>query len=161
MEVAVGKAEFAGWVRPNWVAMVRVARRLVSGDEGDDVVQEALAAAWRARDTFDPNKGTVRGWLLTITARQAMKTARLRARKDSLSTRWQVEPVEASISVDLADAIRVLPLKQRECIWLYYYCDLSISETAELLRCAEGTVKSNLFDARASLRVGLLKGEVR
>lgn len=67
-----------------------------------------------------------------------------------------VEPVrDPSDQVAAADevgrALSGLSPKQRACITLRYYEDLTVSEIAEQLGCAEGTVKRHLADARARL----------
>ena len=51
-----------------------------------------------------------------------------------------------------------LPPKQRICVHLYYYEDMSIKEIAGTIGAPESTVKSHLFRARASLERAL-KGE--
>jgi RNA polymerase sigma-70 factor (ECF subfamily) len=57
--------------------------------------------------------------------------------------------------LDLRDAVRALPRRQREAVLLHYYVGLPIAEVAALMRCAEGTVKSTLSDARANLAKAL------
>jgi RNA polymerase sigma-70 factor (sigma-E family) len=43
---------------------------------------------------------------------------------------------------EVLEALRTLAPRQRACVVLRYYEDLSVEETAEILGCAEGTVKS-------------------
>jgi RNA polymerase sigma factor (sigma-70 family) len=45
-----------------------------------------------------------------------------------------------------------LPRRQREAVVLRYYLDFSIGETARVMRCTQGTVKSQVSKALASLR---------
>lgn len=49
------------------------------------------------------------------------------------------------------EAVRSLPTRQREAVVLRYYADLSEAEVAQALGCSIGTVKSQLFKARATL----------
>jgi RNA polymerase sigma-70 factor (ECF subfamily) len=64
---------------------------------------------------------------------------------------------------DHADAIAVrravlqLPDRQRQAIVLRYFADLSVRETAEQLRCPEGTVKTLVHQAIKSLRAAGLE----
>ena len=58
-------------------------------------------------------------------------------------------------------ALAALPARQRACVVLRYYEDLSVSETAEALGCSEGNVKSQTSRALATLQqtIRLQSGE--
>ena len=72
--VRADQAEFGDWIRPHWATMYALAvARSVRGD-GEDVLQDALAAAWRKRSQFDSARGSARNWLLAIVADQARKS---------------------------------------------------------------------------------------
>ncbi|MBO0884626.1 MAG: RNA polymerase sigma factor [Mycobacterium sp.] len=149
-------AGFADWVRPHWDCMVRFAQRLVGDDDAEDVVQDALAAAWRSRSRFDQSKGQARTWLLTIVGNQARN--HLRRHRITRAVQHSVEEGAGAageglvVSIDMARALARLTDRQRMAIALHYYCGLSISECAEVLVCSAGTVKSTLSDARGHLR---------
>jgi RNA polymerase sigma-70 factor (ECF subfamily) len=53
--------------------------------------------------------------------------------------------------VYLEEAVQRLPPRQRLAVDCYYFVGLSVGETATVMRCSEGTVKSTLFDARRRL----------
>lgn len=149
---------FAAWVRPHLPAMAALAARLAGPDERDDVVQEALARAWRKRDQYDPNRGTVRVWLLAIVADRASRFRRGRARRpvqlvpDPVGT---TVPAADPVGVDLERALAGLPPRMRMAVDCVYFAGLTIAETAAVMGVADGTVKSTLSDARARLRVAL------
>jgi RNA polymerase sigma-70 factor (sigma-E family) len=63
--------------------------------------------------------------------------------------------------IDLWDAVRTLPDRQRACIVLRYLEDLTEAEIAETLDCSTGTVKSQLFKAKAKLERALGKDAMR
>ena len=142
---------FAGWVRPHLPAMARLAARLASDADRDDVVQEALVRAWTKRGLYDPDRGTAAAWLLAITADQAGK-ARRRAAAASRLPAPEPPPDHADPDPDLARAVATLPPRQRLAVDCFYYAGLTVAETAAVMSCAEGTVKSTLADARARLR---------
>ncbi len=141
---------FADWVRPHLPAMSRLAARLAPGADRDDVVQEALVRAWTKRAQWDPDRGSAAGWLLAITADRAR-----RARRRSAAPQGHlvaVPPPDDHHRLDLDRALDRLTARQRLAIDCFYYAGLSVAETAQVMRCAEGTVKSTLADARARLR---------
>jgi RNA polymerase sigma factor (sigma-70 family) len=57
--------------------------------------------------------------------------------------------------LDVERAVGKLSGRQRLAIELYYYLGLAVSETAAVMACSQGTVKSTLADARARLRAEL------
>jgi RNA polymerase sigma-70 factor (ECF subfamily) len=57
--------------------------------------------------------------------------------------------------VDVASAVGQLPARQRLAVDCFYFAGLSVAQTALVMRCSEGTVKSTLSDARANLRPAL------
>jgi RNA polymerase sigma-70 factor (ECF subfamily) len=121
--------------------------------ERDDVVQEALRRAWIKRDQYDPARGTVPAWLLAITADQARKVMRRnRPLHPFIDTRSPSIPDRPDDRLDVHRAVQSLPRRQRLAVDCYYFVGLSIAETAAVMGCAEGTVKSTLADARGRLR---------
>lgn len=149
--VVPGNAEeFTAWLAPHLSAIVRLAARLAPDMDRDDIVQEALARAWTKRGQFDPRRGTARNWLLAITADQARR-ARSR-RRPWVVTAPGTRVRQVDDVVDLERAIAELPKRQRLAVDCFYFVGLSISETAVVMGCADGTVKSALADARAHLR---------
>jgi RNA polymerase sigma factor (sigma-70 family) len=142
--------EFTEWVRPCLPTIARLASRLAPALDRDDVVQEALARAWVKRAQFDPTRGTAMVWLLAITADQARRARRRRRPWPLSDPGARVRPLEDKL--DLEFAISLLPKRQRLAVDCFYFAGLSVVETAAVMRCAEGTVKSSLADARANLR---------
>jgi len=143
--------QFADWVRPHLGAMARLAARLAPGADTEDIVQEALVRAWVKRRQYDRQRGMPSAWLLAITADQARKARRRR--------RTAIELVDtagpaltADDRLDVERAVERLPARQRLAVDCVYFVGLSVAETAAVMRCAEGTVKSTLADARARLR---------
>lgn len=145
---------FVAWVRPHLVAMSRLAGRLAVGADRDDVVQEALARAWTKRSQYDAGRGTPSAWLLAITADQARKAVRrMRPAGGSLfEIDVAVPRPDLDARMDVDQAIMSLSSRQRLAVDCYYFADLSVAETAAVMGCSEGTVKSTLSDARARLR---------
>lgn len=78
--------------------------------------------------------------------------ARLRlARERPAGADVEGSAIDASVRAEVMAAIRALPARQRDCILLRYYLDLSEAEIAATLRIGVGTVKSSTARARRSL----------
>lgn len=162
MAITDEAAGFAEWARPSLLAMTRLARRLAPHADPDDVVQDALVRAWRKWDRFDPGRGSATTWLLAITADRAREARRSRMRRIRVVDEHADLPDQAGPSADLAAdlavdldldrAIAELPDRQRLAVELHYFVGLNVEETAAVMGCAPGTVKSTLFDARSRLR---------
>jgi RNA polymerase sigma factor (sigma-70 family) len=149
---------FESSVAAHWTVMAHFAARLVGPADGDDVVQDALTTAWRLRGRFDPARGSVRTWLLTLVADRARKHHRSTARRLRLISTPDAPPADDAQlerSLDLERAVVQLSPRQKLAVDLYYYLDLPIAEVATVMGCSEGTAKSTLADARTRLRTYL------
>ncbi len=142
---------YAEWVRPHLMAMARLAARLAPEADRDDIVQEALARAWRKRHQYDARRGTPSAWLLAITADQA-RQARRRRRPLMVLTDVPARARSTDERIDVEFAVARLAPRQRLAVDCFYFVGLSLAETAAVMRCSEGTVKSTLSDARLRLR---------
>lgn len=146
-------ADFATFVEPYLPKMFHLAERLAGSAYRDDVVQEALINAWTKRAQFDPARGSLGGWLMAIVADQARKSWRRRL------SRFARPPADPDPSpedhADIQRAVGALPPRQRLAVDCHYFAGLTVAETATVMRCSEGTVKSTLADARARLRPAL------
>jgi RNA polymerase sigma-70 factor (ECF subfamily) len=142
---------FADWVRPHLAPIRRLAARLAPDADADDVVQESLVRAWRKRAQYDARRGTPAAWLLAITADQA-RQARRRRRPLPLLADLSARVRSADDAVDVEFAVASLSPRQRLAVDCFYFVGLSVIETAAVMRCSEGTVKSTLSDARDRLR---------
>lgn len=142
---------FSEWVRPHVPAMARLAARLAPTGDRDDIVQEALARAWQKRDQFDARRGAPGAWLLAITADRARQARRRR------SETWLPADIVGRVRssddrLDVEYAVARLPPRQRLAVDCFYFVGLSVADTAAVMGCSEGTVKSTLSDARNRLR---------
>ncbi|MEP7378411.1 MAG: RNA polymerase sigma factor [Chloroflexota bacterium] len=141
---------FARIVEPHLPRLVHLAERLAGTAYRDDIVQEALLNAWTRRRSFDPRRGAASSWLLAIVANQARKSWR---RRMTIQQPDVADPGrDEEDRLDIEDALRHLSPRQRLAVDCHYFVGLSVSETAAVMGCSEGTVKSTLSDARLKLR---------
>jgi RNA polymerase sigma-70 factor (ECF subfamily) len=141
--------------------MFGYARRAL-GDSGaaEEVVQETFIRAWRARDRYDADLGSMRTWLFAIEKRVVIDLARSRALR-------RTEPLEVDVAVgdddveraltgwQVEEAVRRLRPEHRQVLVETYYRGRSGREVAAELGVPEGTVRSRLFYALRSLRLTL------
>lgn len=143
--------DFRAWVAPHLVAMRRLATRLTSPSDSDDVVQEALVRAWRKRSQYDVARGSAQSWLLAIVADRSRRH-RTRMRPGHQLIDLPAAGHDVDRSLDLDQTIAELPKRQRLAVELYYLLGLDVRECAAVMGCSDGTVKSTLHDARGRLR---------
>lgn len=123
----------------------------------EDVVHDAFLRFWRASSSFQPGRGSPRGWLLTIVRNAAIDA--LRARELAWRPRPTFASCEFQASVDddicltvaaAADARRVgsaltaLPPEQRAAIELAFFGGLTHGQIAERTGVPLGTVKGRV-----------------
>ena len=147
---------FAAWAGPALHPMSRLARRLAPSADPDDIVQESLTRAWQKRAQYDPTRGTATTWLLAIVADQARASRRTRSRwlrvVDDAADVPDVSIIDSGADIDLERAIARLAERQALAVHLHYFVGLTVDQTASVMDCSVGTVKSTLFDARTRLR---------
>jgi RNA polymerase sigma-70 factor (ECF subfamily) len=161
-ETALG-ALYDRWVRSLYSLVLHLLR---DPDEAEDVVEETFWQAWRKADSYEPSRGAVSTWLLTIGRRKALD--RLRARKRNREDSIESESVFADLPSPSPDpesqaegsdlrehvraALRELPNEQREVLELGYFSGLSQAEIAEKTGQPLGTVKTRMRLAMQKLR---------
>ncbi len=136
----------------------------IAGDRevAEEVVQEAFLSVWRRAASYQPGRGTVRGWLLAIVRNRAIDTVRAREARprttviDELPLAAADDPErEALAALDgyvIRAAVATLPADQRIVIDLTYFGGLTGPEIAARLDVPLGTVKSRLRLALSRLR---------
>jgi len=130
-------------------------------DDAEDVAQETFLRAWKYLKRFDSTR-PLRPWLLSIASNLARNRRRSVGRYFAALTRaFRDEPASVTIEEkssqhaqanDLWKAVQTLNTPDQQIVYLRYFLDLTVSETAEVLQVAEGTVKSRMSRALEKLR---------
>jgi len=155
----------AAWeplVREHQEAVFRLSYLLLGDpDDAEDVAQETFLRAWKHLKRFDPTR-PLRPWLLSIASNLASNRRRSAGRYFAALTRaFRGEPIPATIEEkssqqvqanELWKAVQTLNAHDQQIIYLRFFLDLSVTETAEVLQIAEGTVKSRSSRAIEKLR---------
>ena len=159
-----GQAEaFEALARRHQAATLRlVGRILPRREDAEDVVQEAIVAAYRqmARFRGDASFAT---WLGRIALRKAMRVDRRREREGDMDCEGEPESQapEAAEAVAVRQAVAGLPERMRVPVVLRFYEGLEGHEIAELLGCRESTVWTRLYRGLQRLRDVLGEGDLR
>ena len=129
-------------------------RMLQDSAAAEEVSQETFLKLWARAGQFDPSRGALVSWLLTIARRTALDRFRREARRprlqpDDSDDRLHQIPDPSSESEEarwgsLRLALQELPEDQRSAIELAYYQGLSHREIAEFLDIPLGTVKTRI-----------------
>lgn len=119
-----------------------------------DAVQEAFVQADRIWDSSLHGYADPAGWVRRVAINRLLNGERNRRRREEILA--TIRPVaDDDLTTDLLDlrrAVAALPDRMRAAVCLHYLADLSVAEVAAALEVTEGTVKSNLHDARTRLR---------
>ena len=143
--------EFEDWIRPQLAAVWLFVCRFSTPEHREDVYQNTLLAAWKKRDSYDPDRANAGTWLFLLAADQCRKSRRRLLRPLAVSLAASDEP-DPDDAIDVRRAIARLSQRQRVAVELFYVLDLPVSGCAEVMGCSIGTVKSTLSDARRALR---------
>ncbi|MEA3076586.1 MAG: hypothetical protein QOF60_1494 [Actinomycetota bacterium] len=140
---------------------------LLVGDQAlaEEIAMDAFVVAftgWRRISRLDHPEAYVRRAAVNIAvSRLRRRSAERRANARIVGGGGMVEPVAAwdpsagEEAREVVAAVGQLPPRQRACVVLHYFEDLSVVETAHALRCSDGTVKSQLAKARQTLGAAL------
>jgi RNA polymerase sigma-70 factor (ECF subfamily) len=134
----------------------------------EEAVVEVFQRVWSRAATFDPERGKVLSWTLTITRSVALEALRTRRREASGHTPFDDAPevagvapgplvrVQASETADQVEAaLRALPREQERVLRAAFFGGLSYREVAETLGQPIGTVKTRIRAGLATLRCAL------
>jgi RNA polymerase sigma-70 factor (sigma-E family) len=127
----------------------------------EEVVQETLVRVWERWASLDPARGSPEAWAWRVALNLVASGFRRRAVEQRALDRLEAQASASSgAPPDEAQADRLavraaladLPERQRAALVLRFYADLSVAQTAAVLGCAEGTVKSLTNRAVDALR---------
>jgi RNA polymerase sigma-70 factor (ECF subfamily) len=145
------------------------ASRRLDGAGGDDVAAETFLIAFRQRDRFDPERGSVRAWLYGIATNLIRARRREEAQGYLAYARAAAHPPDDPMHEDrttdriaaeaarqrIVAALAGLPARDRDALLLVVWGELSHEETAAALGVPVGTVGSRLHRARRRIRAAL------
>lgn len=152
---------FADLVRLTQADVWRTCVALVDAQSADDLTQETYLQAHRSLSRF-AGDSSVRTWLLSIARHVCIDEIRARTkRRRVLATPPPRDPfVEPDRAVDLRLLVAGLSPHRREAFVLTQLVGLSYEETAAVLRCPVGTIRSRVARARTELIAAVREADV-
>ncbi len=151
---------FEGFCRAEYPAVYRACFAFSgSRDIALDCTQEAFSRAY-ARWRRLSRQQWAGGWVTTTALNLARRALRSRTLSNS-AERAPVDHNEPDLRLDVVEALRSLPLRQRQAVVLHYLADLPVAAVAELMNASEGSVKTHLSRARRRLGSILVSYETR
>jgi RNA polymerase sigma-70 factor, ECF subfamily len=147
--------------------------RQVLRDEGAarEITHDAFVLLWHRPEAFDPDRGSLRAFLLNFAHSRAIDRLRASRRRElreervaraSPETEYDVENevMRKSVADSVREAVGGLPPNERQAIELAYFGGYTYRETAALLGEPEGTVKSRIKSALRKMQSSLSSGGV-
>jgi RNA polymerase sigma-70 factor, ECF subfamily len=142
-------------------AVYRLALKMLANTtEAEDLTQEVFTTFWQGIAKYEPQRGTILTYLLTMTRSRALnKLRQYKSRRnlvEQCTTNFEMEyhpPDNAhleNLTERVSAALAAIPIEQKQVLELAYYGDLSQSAIASQLDLPLGTVKTRS-------RQGLLK----
>lgn len=168
MEVAIGfrsgHDDALAEAYRRWSRMVHATASRSTGNPEDaaDITQMVFVNAWKGRETYRPEAGSLPGWLMTITRRRIADHWESRTRDAKVRSAVEaVEPVSDSAPPDtdrvaaqmfVADELERLGDPAGRIVRMAFYDDLTHTQIAERLDMPIGTVKSHIRRSLERLR---------
>ena len=168
--LAAGDADAATAFTRRFQAQVYGLVLTIVRDEGtaEDVAQETFVRAWRHAQTYDPRRGRVATWLLTIARNLAIDVIRVKTAEpldpDFMANRVQQagatgNPADHGAPPDERERVRgaifELPAEQRRALFLAAYLGRTAQEISDLEGIPLGTAKTRIRTAMLKLRDSL------
>jgi RNA polymerase sigma-70 factor (ECF subfamily) len=152
-------AGFDDFYRLEFPRLLVLARALTGAAYAEDVAQESLLVAyrrWHTIATMRSPAGYVRGICIHKSVSVVRRRTLERQLLGRLTPRAALPPSQLPEDGEAFwSHVRALPRRQAQVVALHYALDMSVADVAEVLDCAEGTVKAHLHRARTSLAATL------
>ena len=145
--------------RPVYSLAYRVLQNVILAEE---VTQDTFLKVWQQKTQWDPDKGTLKSWLLTITHFTAIDRLRRERRQPNLHPE-AIEDIEEQMPISRNDMgwqdgialrmlVRQLPREQAFLIDLAFFWGMTHHEIADETDIPLGTVKTRLRTGLQRLR---------
>lgn len=123
--------------------------------DAEDALQNVFLKLWKSKIEFNDDLG-IDKWLTKVLVNDCKNFFNLSFRQNkSIEEVYDVSTFDKYFNVDLYNAVMSLNKKERLCVILFYYDDLTISDISKVTGIKESTVKSLLKRSRNKLKLKL------
>lgn len=162
-----GELDALGQLYDKYATLIHtlVYRILADAEDAEDITQEVFLKIWKQPHRYDPKRGALSTFLVTMARMRAIDQLRRRGSRFRFLQRWQrtlTNPASSENPLEFAalderalrvqSALNHLSDKERQVLELSYYDGLSYSETAQRLNIPLGTIKSRARSGLKKLR---------
>lgn len=173
--VAIGRwreAALAEVYRRHAGAAYALSRRLLNDKElAEEILQEVFLRLWNNPERFDPERGSLRSYMLAQTHGRSVDLLRSetsRRRREERDAREspvfgddiEREVIDLTVSEKVKEVVAGLPVDERQAIELAYFGGHTYRQVAVMLEAPEGTVKSRIRSGLRRLRSDLAEAGV-
>jgi len=152
-------------------AVFALAARMLERTAAEEIVQDTFLALWQNTDRFDPERGSLRNWLLVIARRRMANELRRLSRRPRLAADESGEAQAALTDpapgpaaqawlayrrAAVREAVGHLPPEQRQALGLAFFDELTHEQVADVLKLRLGTAKTRIRSGLRKLRVALV-----
>jgi RNA polymerase sigma-70 factor, ECF subfamily len=153
-------------------AAFALARRLLNDRElAEEILQEVFLRLWNTPERFDPERGSLRSFLLaqihgrSVDLLRSETSRRRREERDAReSTNFgddiERQVIDLTVSEKVKEVVAGLPPDERQAIELAYFGGHTYRQVAVMLETPEGTVKSRIRSGLRRLRTDLAEAGV-
>jgi len=179
-EVQAGDKKALGklYNRYNRILFGMIYKVLRNREESEDLLQEVFVQAWEKADQYDPTRGTVYSFIVTMTRNKAIDRTRSKAYKNSKKDDQVINDDDFSLNlshnspnpeenmelneraVKVREALGSLNKKEREVLYISYFHGLSQTEISEKINIPLGTVKYRMRQGMIKLREMLVEAAI-
>ena len=165
--MAAGDAHALHGLSSRYTPMLTAIALRFSNEEADaeEIVADVLWQAWSDAKSYDPERGSVTAWLVTLARSRAIDRLRAKRARQMRSSGQETpgqpatDPAAALDAAQQAQIVRsavaTLDQGERAALELAYFSDLSQSQIAQRLDIPLGTVKTRIRGALIKLRQAL------
>jgi RNA polymerase sigma-70 factor (ECF subfamily) len=149
--LTTAEEEFSAFYLAEFQEVVRASYLIVHDRQrAEEIAQEAfiqLLTHWRKVSEYQQPAA----WVRRVAIRMAMRSARRERLRPGLERQTSLPPVLTAQDVDLLNAVKRLPPRQRAAVALFYFEDRPLSEVANIMGCSHAAAKVHVFNARRRL----------